>query len=501
MTRPFKGLKLSKGPETHYDAVVIGAGIGGLICANLLVRQKLRVLLVERHCMVGGYCSTFRRKGFVFDAASHFYPLLGNQETLTGKLLHELGVHTQWVKMDPVDHFHFPDGSYFPVPADYKIYREKLAEEFPHERKNLDAFFKEVRRAYLAGLLRYFKGVERDDAWKGVSVKDVLDHYFQDRKLKLLLTADGPHWGSPPCKTSFVFDSMLRLSYFLGNYYPKGGSQVFADDLAARFEQQGGHILMKSEVTSIHVSRGSARGIEVLSGPVQRRVSYTVNADVVVSNGDMLHTLDTLIGREHLDPSYMAFVEGLRPSCPCFLTHIGVKGYPTEALSKAQGYYWNEWDPDLLGRGGLKFKMFVPTLFEPKMAPPGSHVVIMQKVVEIDYNRITDWAAHKAGIENYILTELEKVVPGFHEAMVVHSSASAQTSFRFTNNHQGAMLGWEMSPDQLGQDRPDFASPLDGLFFTGHWTRPGGGITPVIISAMRVAELVTNRKLMPVNAA
>ena len=36
------------------------------------------MLLVEQHYMVGGYCSTFRRKGYTFDAATHFYPLLGN---------------------------------------------------------------------------------------------------------------------------------------------------------------------------------------------------------------------------------------------------------------------------------------------------------------------------------------------------------------------------------------------------------------------------------------
>ena len=38
------------------------------------------MLLVEQHYMVGGYCSTFRRGGYTFDAATHFYPLLGNPD-------------------------------------------------------------------------------------------------------------------------------------------------------------------------------------------------------------------------------------------------------------------------------------------------------------------------------------------------------------------------------------------------------------------------------------
>ena len=92
----------------RYDAIVVGAGIGGLFCSNLLARGGMKVLLLERHFMLGGFCSTFRRKGFIFDAATHFYPLLGNPTTLTGKLLRELNVPTEWIKMDPVDQFHLP---------------------------------------------------------------------------------------------------------------------------------------------------------------------------------------------------------------------------------------------------------------------------------------------------------------------------------------------------------------------------------------------------------
>ena len=118
MKRPFRGLRKS-GPRPPYDAVIIGSGVGGLVAGNLLARDGLSVLLVEQHYMAGGFCSTFRRAGYTFDAATHFYPLLGNPETLTGKLLGELGVETGWVKMDPVDTFHLPDGSRFAVPADY----------------------------------------------------------------------------------------------------------------------------------------------------------------------------------------------------------------------------------------------------------------------------------------------------------------------------------------------------------------------------------------------
>lgn len=490
MKRLFTGLR-SQPPKSSYDAVIIGAGIGGLICANLLAREGLSVLLIEQHYMVGGYCSTFRRKGFTFDAATHFYPLLGNPATITGKLLRELGATNGWVKMDPVDHFHFPDGSTFAVPADFDTYLSKLKQEFPHEAENMDRFFAIVREVYLSGLLTYFRWRETDRLaqYSRMTVRDALDQHFHDPKLKLLLAADCGHWGSPPSRTSFVFDSMLRLSYFLGNYYPRGGSQAFADELALRFEELGGHILMSANAQQIVVRNKRACGVKINAGPVHSRQTHHVNAGVVVSNADLLLTLERLIEPNHIDRDRVASIRGLRPTHPCFLVHVGLKGMATEVLRAAHGYHWDSWDSDRVATNS--FKIFVPTLYEPEMAPPGGHIVIVQKLTDIDYDAIDDWPTHKAKVEAYIMQNLERVMPGFNEKVVVKLSASALTSHRFTLNHKGAMLGWEMSPDQLGDNRPALNGMLKNLYFVGHWTQPGGGITPVIVSAMQVAGKIT----------
>ncbi len=492
MSRRFRALRGE--PRQSYDCVVIGAGIGGLLCANLLARSGLQVLLVEQHYMAGGYCSTFKRKGFVFDAATHFYPLLGNPATLTGKILVELGVKTPWIKMDPVDQFHFPDHTKFSVSADFDTYMTRLKKEFPEEARVIDDFFTLVRRIYLLGLLQYFRGrpTEQLDPYLASSVQDVLDTYFQSAKLKLLLTADTGHWGSPPRRTSFIFDSMLRLAYFLGNYYPKGGSQAFADELAGRFEEAGGHILMSSLATRIHVRAQTACGLEIETGIGSQRKRINVGAGVVVSNADLLRTVKHMIPPGHIDSGYLASLKSLRPTLPCFVTHVGLKGVSTKLLDEIQGYHWSSWDPNDVATSA--FKIFVPTLFDPEMAPPGGHILIVQKITDIDYSRIDDWAAHKANVENYICENLERVIPNFSDHVVVKSSASALTSHRYTLNHRGAMLGWELAPDQLGTDRPDVTSPLKNLYFVGHWTQPGGGITPVMVSAVRVANLISGTR-------
>jgi prolycopene isomerase len=215
-----------------------------------------------------------------------------------------------------------------------------------------------------------------------------------------------------------------------------------------------------------------------------------------VANGDLTSLVHDLVGVEHIGDELTMAVERLRPSYPCFLTHLGLTGVDPERLERAQGYYWRHWDPDRVGRDGLICKIFVPTLYDPQLAPPGGQIVILQKVLETEAGEIVDRAAHKAAVERFVCEHLERVLPEVAERIVVRLSASAETAWRFTGNRAGAMLGWEMSPEQLGAGRPGIETPVAGLWLAGHWTRPGGGVTPVIVSAVRVAEAITGARLL-----
>ncbi|REJ73852.1 MAG: NAD(P)/FAD-dependent oxidoreductase [Acidobacteria bacterium] len=495
MKRRFRGLR--RPPREHYDVVVVGAGIGGLFSAALLAEAGLRTLLVEQHYMVGGYCSTFRRAGYTFDASSHFYPLLGDPTTLTGKILARLQVPTRWVAMDPVDTFFLPDGSRFEVPADEALYRQRLVRRFPAQRQALERFFSEVREAYLGGLLQLFRGRAnaRFERYRRLSLRQVLDRHFDDPALILVLCADCAHWGSPPERTSFVFDSMLRLSYFLGNYYPVGGSQAFADDLARRFEELGGEILTSTEATRIEVHGGRlvrAVHLETVRGPL--RGSYRVAARAVVNNGDLRRCVERL-APDAFGVAERAVIERLRPTSPCHLVHLGLRGVDRERLKSIQGYHWSSWDPDEVGRGGLVCKVFVPTLYEPELAPPGGQIVMLQKVVDRNWDpggergdaEVSD---RSRCIAEICIDQLRALLPELDDCLVTCHAASADTAARFTLNHGGAMLGWEMSPEQLAEARPDVRWGAEGLFHVGHWTRPGGGITPVIVSAQHAVDAV-----------
>src|SRR5512139_3394531 len=86
-----------------YDAAIIGAGISGLVCGCYLAKAGMKVLIVEQHSKPGGYCTSFKRKGFIFDAAAHSFG--GVKYGLVGKILAELAVDKRLEirRVDPTD--------------------------------------------------------------------------------------------------------------------------------------------------------------------------------------------------------------------------------------------------------------------------------------------------------------------------------------------------------------------------------------------------------------
>ena len=90
---------------------------------------------------------------------------------------------------------------------------------------------------------------------------------------------------------------------------------------------------------------------------------------------------------------------------------------PDDVLEEAQGYYWDSWEMDRVGVDALRFKIFAPTLYEPAMAPPGEQILIVQKVLEMDYRVVEDWPRPtRREIETFIFSNLERVIPGIWRA-------------------------------------------------------------------------------------
>ena len=128
-----------------YDAVVIGAGNGGLTASAALAQKGLKVLLLERHNIPGGCATSFCRGRFEFEVALHQLSGLGTPEK-PGPLrlaLGSLGVleDLEFVEMPDLYSVSMPDGFRIGLKADREQTISELQEKFPHEKKAIDKFF------------------------------------------------------------------------------------------------------------------------------------------------------------------------------------------------------------------------------------------------------------------------------------------------------------------------------------------------------------------------
>jgi len=125
---------------TEYDVIIIGAGIGGLVSGCYLAEKKLKVLIVEQHYQVGGYCSSFKRGSFQFDVGVHY--LGGIKRGILSKILDELDLRNslKFTRFDPTDKIILANSTTFirSTPADTI---NGFKKNFPHEKQNLDLFF------------------------------------------------------------------------------------------------------------------------------------------------------------------------------------------------------------------------------------------------------------------------------------------------------------------------------------------------------------------------
>ena len=128
------------------DAVVIGAGLGGLGAAGYLARAGHNVVVLEHHAVPGGYAHEFKRRGFRFEVALHALDGAGRGGWLQ-PMLDDLGVldRVEFMEIDPFYTARYPDLE-VTVAADLSAYISELAEVFPAEAPGIDSLFAAVGR-------------------------------------------------------------------------------------------------------------------------------------------------------------------------------------------------------------------------------------------------------------------------------------------------------------------------------------------------------------------
>jgi prolycopene isomerase len=488
-----------------YDVVVIGAGIGGLSVAALLAKAGKSVLLVERHDRPGGYAHGFKRRGFHFDSGVHLVSGCSLKGYRNGSAIHKIckavGIHSQAVFI-PIPAYAravYPEFE-ISLQAGEEAFITGLTERFPQEKNRLLDLTRLCRvlaeEAMLAEeILEQGKSARVSPAlvlanlfrYRRTTLTEALDEFLVDAQLKSACASLWPYLGLPPSKLSFLYWASMIAGYtYEGGYYCHGSFQTYANLLAAAVEEQGGEVLLNSSVRRICVEQDKISGIILENGQV-------IRAETVVSNIDARQTADLLIGREHLPQGYCEGLEKLTASLSVFVSYVATDLQFAEQAHTHESFFFDSFDHESNYALTLKghsnwFSATIPTLADPSLAPQDQNIVLLTTLCPFEIGQ--SWRLAKRGFQQDLLEKAERHFPGLNDHLLFVESGSPRTLERYTLNQQGAAYGFAPTPDQIGPNRPSVRGALHGLYHTGHWTRPGGGVAGVSVSALLATQAI-----------
>jgi phytoene desaturase len=474
---------------------VVGAGLGGLTAAAILARAGLDVVVLERQDAPGGLAHSVQRGPYRFDPAVHF--LLHAQDgRAIDLLLRHLGVRDR-CEFLPLPHaYGVAVGDFrLDVPVGLEAAVEAHARPAPGVGAFLATTYRFFREAThltmqtsLAELEAALPRYPTFFAHRNATLGDVVGTHVDDPVGRGLAAATWPYLGLPPSRLAFLPFAKLLACLLDGPSYCRGGFQALADAFAAAVQGAGGEVLTATPATGIVVENGRAAGVRALDGELR--------AGVVVSNADARHTFEELVGEQHLPPPFVRRLRRYEPSPSAFVAFVATRLDVAAAAISHETVLFDDADHEhsfARVERGLPGGIWIaaPTLADPSLAPPGEHFVVVTSLVPFDHP--DGWERAREPFAAALLDRVERLLPGLRAEATLVETATPDAFRRHTGAHRGAVYGWAPTPAQSGSRRLDHASPLPGLYLTGHWTHEGSGALPVILSGVRTARLVLER--------
>jgi phytoene dehydrogenase-like protein len=515
------------------DAIIIGGGHNGLVCAAYLAEAGLKVTVLERRKIVGGAAVTEEfHPSFRNSVASYTVSLL-NPKVINDLALRAHGLRI--VERQISNFLPLPDGRYLKVgrgrtKAEVAKFSARDAERLDEYLRNLDAIADVLRgvvletppnaaaEGLLASLPELLKTAKLGRRVAGLDAKmrrelidlflksagDFLDSWFESEPIKAMYGFDGivGTYQSPyAAGTAYVL-----LHHAFGEVNGKkgvwghaiGGMGAITQAMARCCAARGVDIRTDSPVREVLVEKGRAAGVATEAGEIFR-------ARLVVSNLNPKLLFTRLLDQAVLPPEFLRRISTWRSGSGTFRMNVALSELPDFSAIPGKGMAEHHTSGVILGpslaymdrawldarrHGWSKepiVEMLIPSTLDDTLAPPGKHVASLfcQHVapeLPADFPGGSSWDDHKEKVADLMIDTVNAYAPNFRASVVGRQVLSPLDLERTFGLLGGDIFHGALSLDQIFSARPmlghaDYRAPIPGLYMCGSGTHPGGGVT------------------------
>jgi phytoene dehydrogenase-like protein len=510
----------------RYDAIVIGGGHNGLVCACYLAGAGLKVRVLERRHLVGGAAVTEEfAPGFRNSTAAYTVSLL-NPKVIRDLRLAEHGLKI--VERPFANFLPLADGKHFKLGPTTADTQRELARFSPRDAERLPEYYRVIEAAAdtlrslvletppnlgmnwrsglralaLGGKLALLSRRAQRDLWEIVtkSAGELLEWWFESDPVKAAFGFDAQvgHFASPYSPGS----AYVLLHHAFGEVNGKrgtwghalGGMGAVSDAIATEARARGVEITTDAEVIAIRVKAGRAASVALKDGT-------EIEAEAVAGavNPKLLYL--KMLEPGALDAEFRSRIERWRCASGSFRMNVALSELPnfTSAPGKhAQPHhsagiiiapslaYMERAYFDARTQGYARepiVEMLIPSTVDPSLAPAGKHVAsLFCQHFDPKLPDGKNWDDAKESAADAVVETVNRHAPNFKKSIIARKILSPLDLERDFGMIGGDIFHGALTLDQLFSARPvlgyaDYRSPVKGLYLCGSGAHPGGGVT------------------------
>ena len=513
----------------HSDALIIGGGHNGLVCAAYLAAAGLKVTVLERRPVVGGAAVTEEfHPGFRNSVAAYTVSLLNP------KIIRELELAAHGLRVVERRLANFlptEDGRYLCVGAGRTS--AEVAKFSPPDAARLDAYSLKLdriaavlrelvlqtppnvvaggwrqalpellRTARLGGRISKLDMPLRRELLQllAASAGDYLDGWFQSDPIKAVYGFDGivGNYASPYTPGS----AYVLLHHVFGEVNGKkgvwghaiGGMGAITQAMARSAAARGADIRVGAAVREVLVERGRAIGAVTETGEA-------FHASAVISNLNPRLLYLKLLDAAVLPTDFRERMARWRCGSGTFRMNVALSELPdfrclpgratadhhTAGIIIGPSLAYMErayFDARTHGWSAQPIvEMLIPSTLDDSLAPAGQHVAsLFCQHVAPQLPQGESWDQHRDAVADLMINTVDAHAPNFKAAVLGRQIMSPLDLERTFGLIGGDIFHGALSLDQLFSARPmlghgNYRGPLPGLYMCGSGTHPGGGVT------------------------